>query len=76
MDSVHATSHGMQNIAATVWFRNVTIDRLCLPGGARMGTNRWTIVLCGGLTVSQRDTSEPLVRAARTADSSGKELPV
>ena len=52
MDSVHATSHGMQNIAATVWFRNVTIDRLCLPVEHGMGTNRWTIVLCGGLRLA------------------------
>jgi hypothetical protein len=25
--SVHAISQGMQNIAATVWLRNVTMDR-------------------------------------------------
>ena len=31
VESVHATSHGMQNIAATVWFRNVTSDWVMFP---------------------------------------------
>jgi hypothetical protein len=38
VDSVHASSHGMQNIAATVWLRNVTTDRLCFPAGQGMST--------------------------------------
>ena len=45
MGSVHATSHGMQNIAATVWFRKVTTDRLCFLLGQGIFTYRWTSVL-------------------------------
>jgi hypothetical protein len=38
VDCVHANSHGMQNIAATVWLRNVTMDLLCFPDGQGMST--------------------------------------
>ena len=38
VDSVHACSHGIQNIAATVWFRKVTMERECFPLGQGMST--------------------------------------
>lgn len=38
--TVHARSHGMQRSAATVWFRNVTIERTCLPLGQEIVTYR------------------------------------
>ena len=38
VDSVQACSHGIQNIAATVWFRKVTMERACFPLGHGMST--------------------------------------
>ena len=72
VDSVHASSHGMQNIAATVWLRNVTTDRLCFPDGQGMSTYRW-------MSVFEREVIGAPLRASsedpQGADSSGKVRP-
>jgi len=58
--SVHATSHGIQNNAATVWLRNVRMDCACFPLGHGMLTYRRTREL-GGMPVI-RAPLEPQVR--------------